>query len=144
MVLRALQAVRYCMTLPEWDGVHVKVCGGSMGGFQAIQAAAHEARVTEADISIPWLCDLRAIRAGRLGGWRPAPAAGLDYYDTVCASTHVLCPVEITAGLGDYVCPPSGVTALYHALPGRVRLHFLQNRTHPYTAPEYDTYTMEK
>ena len=144
MVLRALQAVRYCMTLPEWDGVHVKVCGGSMGGFQAIQAAAHEARVTEADIAIPWLCDLRAIQSGRLGGWRPAPAAGLDYYDTVCASTRVLCPVEITAGLGDYVCPPSGVTALYHALPGHVKLHFLQNRTHPYTAPEYDTYTMEK
>ena len=144
MVLRAIQAVRYCMTLPAWDGVHVKVCGGSMGGFQAIHAAAHELRVTEADIAIPWLCDLRAVQAGRLGGWRPAPAAGLDYYDTVCTAARVLCPVEITAGLGDYVCPPSGVTALYHALPGHVKLRFLQNRTHPYTAPEYDAYTVEK
>lgn len=144
MILRALQAVRYCMTLPEWDGIHVKVCGGSMGGFQTIHAAAHETRITEAEAWIPWMCDLRGIQAGRLGGWRPAPAAGLDYYDTVCAATRVLCPVEIEAGLGDYICPPSGVTALYHAFAGPVRLRFLQNRTHPYTAPEYDAYTMEK
>ena len=144
MILRALQAVRYCMTLPEWDGIHVKVCGGSMGGFQTIHAAAHETRITEAEAWIPWMCDLRGIQAGRLGGWRPAPAAGLDYYDTVCAATRVLCPVEIEAGLGDYICPPSGVTALYHAFASPVRLRFLQNRTHPYTAPEYDAYTMEK
>ncbi|MBP3293943.1 MAG: acetylxylan esterase, partial [Clostridia bacterium] len=33
MILRALQAIRYCRTLPQWDGVNVTLAGGSMGAF---------------------------------------------------------------------------------------------------------------
>jgi cephalosporin-C deacetylase-like acetyl esterase len=87
------------------------------------------------------MCDLRGIEDGRLRGWRPDPAVGLDYYDTVNAGARVTCETVITAGLGDYVCPPSGITSLYHAVKGTKTITWLQNKTHPYTAPAYDTYT---
>ncbi len=140
MILRALQAIRYCRTLPQWDGVNVTVSGGSMGAFQATSAAALDRSVTKLEINVPWMCDLRGIEDGRLSGWRPAIAAGLDYYDTVSMASRVTADTVITAGLGDYVCPPSGVTALFHSFTCPKTLTMLQNKTHPYTAPEYEEY----
>ena len=111
-----------------------------MGAMQAVSAAAHEEGVTRLDIEIPWLCDLRGIEKGRLEGWRPENSRGMDYYDTVYQAARVKCETFITAGLGDYICPPSGVTALYHALGGKKHLTMQQNRTHPYIAPEFEVY----
>lgn len=140
MILRAMQAVRYCKTLELWDGKTIIVSGGSMGAFQPTHVAAFDKSVTKLEIQIPWMCDLRGIEGGRLRGWRPDPAVGLDYFDTVTAGARVTCETYITAGLGDYVCPPSGVTSLYHAIPAEQKtLLMLQNKTHPYTAPHCDT-----
>lgn len=144
MILRALQAVRYCKTLELWDGKNLTVCGGSMGAFQPTHVAAFDKDVTKLDILVPWMCDLRGIEGGRLRGWRPDPAVGLDYYDTVTAGARVTCEAHIHAGLGDYTCPPSGITALYHAIATEKKsMDMLQNRTHPYTAPTYAVYHVE-
>ena len=145
MVLRALQAVRFCKTLPLWDGKNITSVGGSMGAFQATHAAAFDKDVTKLNIIVPWMCDLRGkSEGGRLGGWLPEAADGLDYYDTVNAGARVTCPVTISAGLGDYVCPPSGITSLYHAIPGEVEMEMFQNRTHGYTAPKCDKFAVSK
>ena len=114
-----------------------------MGAFQATHAAAFDKDVTKLDIIVPWMCDLRGkSEGGRLDGWLPEAAHGLDYFDTVNAGARVTCPVEISAGLGDYVCPPSGITSLYHAISAPKTMTMLQNRTHGYTAPEYDQYAV--
>lgn len=42
------------------------------------------------------------------------------------------CTVYIEAGLGDYVCPPSGQMAMYNAIKAPKLLRFVQNQTHPY------------
>lgn len=141
MILRALQGIRYCKTLPQWDGVNIKTFGGSMGAFQATSAAALDHDVNQLEIYIPWMCDLRGTEDGRLGGWRPEAECGLDYYDTVSMAARVHADVYICAGLGDYVCPPSGVTALFHSFKTKKILTMMQNKTHPYTAPECDSYT---
>jgi len=143
MILRALQAIRYCRTLPQWDGVNVKLCGGSMGAFQATAAAALDPGVNYLAISKPWLCDLRAADSGKLGGWRPHSDSGLDYYDTASFAARVTCETALNSGLGDYICPPSGVTALYRNLCGKKRFVMCQNRTHPYMAPEYAVYQID-
>ena len=140
MVLRAIQALRFCKTIPLWDKKNIILVGGSMGAMQAVSAAAHDDGVTRLEIEIPWLCDLRGIEKGRLEGWRPENSRGMDYYDTVYQAARVKCETFITAGLGDYICPPSGVTALYHALGGKKHLTMQQNRTHPYIAPEFEVY----
>ena len=144
MILRALQAVRFCKTLPLWDGKNVTVTGGSMGAFQAASAAAWDKDVTALVINIPWMCDLRGIEDGRMRGWRPDAANGLDYYDTVSQAARVTVDTTISAGLGDYVCPPSGIVSLYHSFTCKTQMTFFQNRTHGYMAPECEQVTVEK
>ncbi len=144
MILRDLQALRYAKTLPQWDGKNITVSGGSMGAFQPTHVAAFDPDVTYLDIAIPWMCDLRGVEDGRLPGWLPAASHGLDYYDTVTAASRVRCKAHVFAGLGDYVCPPSGEVSLYHAMTCPVTFTLAQNRTHPYQAPVFDSYTKTK
>lgn len=136
LLLRALQAVRAMMTLPEWDGKTVVVNGGSMGAFQSVFVAAMEPKITKATIQIPWMCDLEAAaKLGRLRGWRPADAPAMPYYDTVNLAKRLQCPVIIDAGLGDDTCPPSGAAALLHAISAQKKLTLWQGRTHHYAMP---------
>lgn len=141
MLLRALQAVRYCKTLELWDGKNITVFGSSMGGFQATHVAAFDKDVTKLDILVPWMCDLRGVEDGRIHGKTPDASVGLDYYDTVTAGARVTCETHILAGLGDNSCPPAGILSLYHAIPSKKKtLEMLQNKTHPYTPPTCERY----
>ena len=68
-----------------------------------------------------------------MGGWRPGYSNGIRYYDTVYFAKRIKCPVEMLAGLGDYTCPPSGITVLYYNFTSEKKITWWQNRTHSYT-----------
>ena len=72
--------------------------------------------------------------------WTPA----LGYYDGVNHAKRIKCPVTISAGLGDYICPPSGVVTLYNNIKSNVRLTFHQGQTHGYTMKNAPSYSIEK
>ena len=133
MILRDLRAVQYAMTLPEWDGRNLTIAGGSQGAFQAAAVTALTPEATRCELEVPWFCELGGITAGRIRGWRPNWKKGLGYYDTVNFARRIKCPVQIEAGLSDWVCPPSGVWCLYNVLPGSKRMKMFQGRNHgPY------------
>lgn len=133
MILRVVRSLEFLKTQPEWNGKDLFVSGGSQGGFQAIAGAALDKEVTKCFVNVPWFCDLGGPVAGRLKGWRPDLAEGLGYFDTVNMARRVRADTLISAGLGDYVCPPSGVAVLYNNLAGEKRLTFLQGKTHQTT-----------
>ena len=141
VILRDIQAARYLKSIPEYDGGGVLLDGGSMGALQAVSVAAHIDFAAGLNIYIPWLCDLGGIKVGRLRGWRPEPDAGVMYFDTAIQAKRVTCPVEITCGLGDYVCPPSTEVVLWHNFKTQKKITFIQNMTHPYRPPEIISYT---
>ena len=120
MVMRILRAMEYLKTLPEWDGKNLIATGGSQGGLQTMWAAALDQDVTAARPSITWCCDLAGTaKAKRLsGGWRIKYIPALDYYDPVFMAKRIKkADVSITrAGLGDYICPPSGLMICYKNL----------------------------
>ncbi len=131
MVMRDLRAIQYAKSLPEWNGTSLKTEGGSMGGWQAIAIAALDCDVTECTASIPWCVDLSGgVKYGRMTGWRPGWTESLDYVDLKNLATLVTCPVTFTAGLGDYVCPPSGEILLFNNLPEPKKATFRQNMGH--------------
>ena len=132
MILRVLRSLELLKTQPEWNGQDLVVSGGSQGGFQAIAGAALDQDVTQCLAHIPWLCDLGGPTAGRLKGWRPDYTKGLGYFDAVNMAKRVACEISISAGLGDYVCPPSGVTVLYNNLKSQKRLELIQGKTHQF------------
>lgn len=136
MIIRDLCAAKAARTLECWDGKTLTVNGGSQGAFQALSVAAHDSNITAADVTIPWFCDLNAENCGYQAGWRPTYAQGLRYFDTVAAGMSISCPVRVRAYLGDYVCPPATVMALYNSIRSIKEITFVQGGTHSYRHPE--------
>lgn len=131
MALRVMRSLEFLKQLPQWNGKDLIVAGGSQGGLQTIWAAGLDSDVSLALPSIPWCCDLNGSSKGRLRGWFPGYVDALGYYDTVNHAKRIQCPVEITrAGLGDYACPPSGVTVLYNAIKTPKKILWFQGSTH--------------
>lgn len=135
MMLRLMRALEYVKTRPEWNGRTLIAAGGSQGGFQAVAAAALDHDVTQCNANLPWFCDLGGIRLNRLRGWRPDYADGLGYYDTANMGKRVKCPTYISAGLGDYICPPSGISVLYNNIKAPKTIVYTQGQTHVYSPP---------
>ena len=136
MMIRNLLALKYLKSLPEWNGKEILATGGSQGALQAVTVAAHDKDVTELVALKPWLCDLNSVNEGYLNGWRPDFAEGLRYFDTVAQAVFVKCPVTIECYLGDYVCPPKTVMALYNTIKSEKKIKFVQSARHSYFAPE--------
>ena len=134
VALRAVRYLQWITTLPEWDGETLEVRGGSQGGWQAIMAASRFHKVTRLVTNGTWGCDWRGQDTlGRLKStYRPkTDAPALAYFDPVFAAARVTCPVAIQfAGLGDYVSPPSSLTALYNALKVPKKIVYVQGETH--------------
>ena len=145
MALRVMRALQYVKTLPEWDGKNLIVFGGSQGGLQTMWAAALDKNVTLAYPSITWCCDLAGhSKLKRLNGWRPAYVPALDYYDPVFHARRVKCKVIITrAGLGDYVCPPSGLAISYNELKCPKSILWVQSSTHGYVQKGAQKFTIK-
>ncbi len=132
VILRMYRALEFLKSQPEWDGKNIRLVGGSQGGFQAIALAGLDPAVSKVEISVPWMCDLSGTaESGRVPGYyRPTWTPALGYYDTANHAKRVKCPVEIRAGLGDYISPPSGVTVMFNNLAGPATLTFIQGQTH--------------
>ncbi len=138
-----------------WDGEHIDTNGASQGGFQAVAVAAlysetlgeREQGITGLYASIPWMCDVQGntditkVQSTYRQHYSSAQsgvegeAVGLNYYDTVNFGRFVQCDTVISAGMGDPLCPASGVTALYNNIRTNgqdinVTLGFTQGRTH--------------
>ncbi len=137
MMLRLMRALQWIKTQPEWNGEVLVVGGGSQGGLQCLTAAGLDPDVTECNADVPWCLDLAGHKMmNRLNGWRPEWAEGLGYFDAATHAKRIRCKVNISAGLGDYVCPPSGQMVLYNNLNCPKKLTFKQGRTHGYNMPD--------
>lgn len=141
MTWRVMRALEYVKSLPEWNGRNLAVSGGSQGGLQSLWAAGLDRDVTAVETRIPWGCDFGGETMGRnRGGWYIRFAKGLPYYDAVNHAKRVnpSCRVDIArAGLGDYTCPPSGISLMFNALPcTRKRIRWVQGSTHGFVPAE--------
>lgn len=137
MMLRVLRALEFVKAQPEWDGKTLISGGGSQGGLQALAAAALDPDVTRCNVYKPWCCDIGGASLDRLKGWRPDYTEAIGYYDSVNFAKRIKCPgVTIVSGLGDYVCPPSGIAVLYNNITVPKEIKYLQGSTHGYNPPK--------
>lgn len=139
MILRNLQGARFLTSFfgedgkKLWDGKTFVCQGGSMGAFQSLTVAALDPNVSGAVVSVPWLCDLKGDSNGNLrkkSTFRMSFSEALMYYDTTAFAHLIRCDVEIECGLGDQLCPASGITVLYNQLTCNKKITFIQNRSH--------------
>ncbi|MGN1095272.1 MAG: acetylxylan esterase, partial [Eubacteriales bacterium] len=141
MMIRAAGALRFLMTLPEWDGKNLIARGGSQGAVQAMQATNLVPQVSLLDIFVPWLCDIRGEDVGRLCGWGEFGTRAILFFDSTLRAPYIKCKTVIRAGLGDYTSPPAGVCAMYNALSSKEKeLTLVQGMCHTYEAPETEEF----
>ena len=116
------RAADYLASREDWDGKTLVVLGDSQGGQQSLVTAALHPKITAAIAGIPAGCDMLGPDVGRRGGWPPwyRNTGGKDaakvrnvsrYFDVVNFAPRIRCPVLISAGLEDDVCPPEGILA---------------------------------
>ena len=145
MTYRVMRGLEYVKSRPEWDGKTLVVDGGSQGGLQSIWAAALVPGVTECRPFIPWNCNIGGPAAGRArGDWHIPWVEALGYYDAANMARRIpkTCRVNVTwAGLGDYICPPSGVAAFYNNLTCPKQIKWVQGATHGYYPPNAQTFS---
>ncbi len=126
----AVMAVDAVAHLPGAAGQPVAVVGHSQGGAMALAAAALHDGVAAAFARTPYLCGIaRSVEvtdaqpyaelAGYLATHRDRAEAALtvlDHVDIAHLAPWITCPTMVTVGLGDLICPPSGVFAAINAM----------------------------
>ena len=124
--VRALRALDYVKTRPEWDGKTLIVWGGGLGGAQATAVAALDKDVTLCVASNPTMGDHNARAAGRLPGWpalldqrwagdkKAQVARTAGYYDTANFAARVRCETIMSVNLA---ANPTAAYAVYNNLP---------------------------
>lgn len=112
-----VRAIDFLTSLPEWDGRNVAVQGGSQGGALSLITAGLDSRVTACVANHPALSDMAGYLDNRAGGYphfnrtngmlTPEKVQTMAYYDVVNFARRITCPVYLTWGFNDNVCPPT-------------------------------------
>ncbi len=127
--LRTLLAVDFIASLPEINPQKLIAMGGSLGGAQAIAAAALAPdRVTYCIATVPAMSDHFGAKEKHLPGWpdllatKPEAVVIAPYFDTVNLLKRVKAPVVLSAGFVDVAVPPASVYAAYNSFAGDKKL----------------------
>jgi cephalosporin-C deacetylase-like acetyl esterase len=112
-----------------------------MGGLQAMWAAALDPDVSEANLEVPWCCDMGGRETLKRNSvtWGVGETVALRYFDPVNMAKRVSTKCKLTivrAGLGDYTCPPSGIAVMYNNLKCDKAIKWVQGSTHGHVPPD--------
>lgn len=133
----AARAVEFAASLDKADTGSLIAYGESQGGALAVVAAALDARVRAIAPAVPFMGDFPDY--GRIVWWpvhevldaateldlsHDAIYELLSYFDVKNFAPWVKCPVYMSFGLQDLVCPPHTNFAIYNNL-GSSEKHFL-------------------
>jgi cephalosporin-C deacetylase len=125
-----VRAVDFLASRPEIDAARIGVEGGSQGGGLAFATAALDDRISFCAADIPWLGDWIGYLQTEQWGWENYPKLFkkypgltfnginklLSYFDTMNMAEWLRCPVLMSVGLQDRVCPPRTSFATYNAV----------------------------
>lgn len=134
--VRALDAVS---SRPEADPNRIGVTGVSQGGGLSLAVAALDRRPKLAMPEVPYLCHFRraldvtnqnpyqeiAVYCNRRPEHYETVFRTLSYFDNLNLADRITCPVLMTVGLQDLICPPSTIYAVYNriATPKEMRVY---------------------
>lgn len=127
-----VRALDFVAGQPEVDANRIGVLGGSQGGGLSLAAAALDHRPKLCMPDVPFLCHFRravdvsnvnpylelAVYCNRYPEREAEVFRTLAYVDNLCLADRIQCPVLMTVGLQDLVCPPSTVFAVFNTIPG--------------------------
>ncbi len=131
-----LRAVEAAKAIPEIDSARIGITGGSQGGGVALAVAALSSDVKLCMADVPSSCWFEKRLFDKSGGAadlsnfiknRPETLErildNLRYFDNVNLAPQINCPVLVSCGLRDPVCPPENVYAAYNNIRSEKRIY---------------------
>ena len=125
-----VRAVDFLVSREEIDGERIAVTGGSQGGGLSLATAALDPRIAACAPDIPFLCDwgkyFKASSWPEIDEWiaaKPGRTWGstlrtMSYFDVLNLAERIRCPVLLSLGVQDAVCPPATIFSVYNRLRG--------------------------
>lgn len=125
--VRALDAAA---SRPEVDADRIGLTGVSQGGGLTLAVAALDPRPKLAMPEVPFLCHYRralevtnqnpyheiAVYLNRKPANYDVVFQTLSYFDNLNLADRITCPVLMTVGLQDLICPPSTIYAVFNRI----------------------------
>ncbi len=124
-----LCAVRLARETPEIDSQRIAVSGHSQGGGMALGLAALDQSIALCMADVPSSCWMErriAVRSGGGAGIADYLAAfpervetvrrNLSYFDNINLTPQISCPVLVSVGMQDTICPPECTYAAYNKI----------------------------
>lgn len=130
------RAVDAAKNISEIDSAKIAVTGGSQGGGVALAVAALHKDVKLCMADVPSSCWFEKRLFDKSGGAaeisnfiknRPETLEkilkNLSYFDNVNLATKIKCPVLVSCGLRDPVCPPETIYAAYNNIKSEKKIY---------------------
>jgi cephalosporin-C deacetylase len=125
-----VRALDFAVAQPEVDPERIGVLGVSQGGGLSLAVAALDPRAKLSMPEVPFLCHFRkalevtnqnpyqelALYVNRYPEREETVYRTLAYFDNLSLADRIRCPVLMTVGLQDLICPPSTIFAVYNRL----------------------------
>lgn len=141
------RSVDFLCNLPEFDGKHVVVTGGSQGGALTIITAALNPKVTGLAAFYPALSDVTGFLHQRAGGWPKffssdasnkklngipieVAAKTLAYYDVVNFARILRVPGFYSFGYCDDTCSPTSVWSVMNSITAKKKIVITPTSAH--------------
>lgn len=147
VLLGVSKAVDHVAALPEVIPEKIGYCGVSQGGGLGLMLAGVNKKIAALTVGIPAFCDHGAFRKNRAEAWpeygkyfrfKKIPAfSEVLYFDAVNFARYIQCPVRITAGMKDALCPLPTVLAAWSVIPSRDKRLCMEPETAHGTASAY-------
>lgn len=148
----AVRALDFLCSRPEVDRRRIGIMGGSQGGGLTLAVAALDRRPVLAMPEMPYLCHFRRALEMAMRGPYPEIAAylrqypkreeqvwrTLSYFDNLNLAPRITCPVLMTVGLQDDVCPPSTVYAVYNKITSPKEMKVYPYHNHEMAAAHWE------
>ncbi|HLZ08561.1 MAG TPA: alpha/beta fold hydrolase [Chloroflexota bacterium] len=151
----SVRALDFAVSRSEVDPDRIGVLGVSQGGGLSLAVAALDSRPKLSMPEVPFLCHYRravevsnvnpyleiAVYCHRYPDRETQVFDTLRYFDNLSLAKNITCPILVTVGIQDLVCPPSTVFAVYNHVSSTDK----ELRVYPYGAHEaYPTHHEHK
>jgi cephalosporin-C deacetylase len=134
-IIRALDVI---VTLPEVDRERIVIYGVSMGGGIALAVGGLDARPSLVIADVPNMCDLPLAIQLKMEGSLTAVEQflrqypdklkqvfkTLSYFDNKNLAENISCPVWISAGGKDLICPPQTIYGVFNLIKTKKDIHY--------------------
>lgn len=158
--LGCIRSIDFLAGLPQYDGEHLGVTGGSQGGALSIVTAALDSRVKVLAAYYPAMADMTGYLHNRAGGW-PAhfyykygvtknekdKVETIGYYDVVNFAKQLKVEGMYAWGYNDDVVPPTSMYAAYNSITAPKQLILNLETLHfvyPETTSKMNDWMVEK